>query len=78
MIHDVFLRNCNVIGFTGALKDAIGGEVFPQCVFDHWQVLSGDPRDETTECGAVVMAIRRRKGLNVRIPALENFLDKLE
>ncbi len=52
--------------------------MFPQCVFDHWQVLSGDPRDETTECGAVVMTIRRRKGLNVRIPALENFLDKLE
>ena len=30
-------------GFTGALRAATGGKAFPQCAFDHWAVMTGDP-----------------------------------
>lgn len=66
-----------VLGFTGDLRGTTGGQAFPQCVFDHWQLLPGDPMDETTKSGAVVMATRKRKGLTAGVPTLEKFLDKL-
>merc|ERR1711879_689710 len=30
-------------GFTADLRSNTGGQAFPQCVFDHWQILPGDP-----------------------------------
>ena len=53
------------------------GQAFPQCVFDHWQVLPGSPLDGQSKAAVVVRDIRRRKGLQESIPALDNFLDKL-
>merc|ERR1711994_840525 len=32
-------------GFTADLRSNTGGQAFPQCVFDHWQVMQGDPMD---------------------------------
>lgn len=32
-------------GFTADLRSNTGGQAFPQCVFDHWQILSGDPME---------------------------------
>merc|ERR1712180_201865 len=32
-------------GFTADLRSQTGGQAFPQCVFDHWQVMPGDPLD---------------------------------
>ncbi|XP_077989018.1 elongation factor 2-like [Glandiceps talaboti] len=64
-------------GFNGDLRGATGGQAFPQMVFDHWQVLPGNPRDVTSKSGQVVLATRKRKGLKEEIPGLENFLDKL-
>merc|ERR1712072_1538160 len=29
-------------GFTSALRAATSGQAFPQCVFDHWEMLSSD------------------------------------
>jgi elongation factor 2 len=46
-------------------------------VFDHWQVLPGDPLDPTSKSGTIVAEVRQRKGLPKGIPALESFLDKL-
>ncbi|KAL0979927.1 hypothetical protein UPYG_G00191690 [Umbra pygmaea] len=64
-------------GFTADLRSNTGGQAFPQCVFDHWQILPGNPFDETTRPYQVVADTRKRKGLKEGIPALDNFLDKL-
>ena len=53
-------------------------QAFPQCVFDHWQVLPGDPLDPLTKPGQVVLETRKRKGAKQEnVPGLDNYLDKL-
>lgn len=64
-------------GFTADLRSNTGGQAFPQCVFDHWQILPGDPFDSASRPSQVVAETRKRKGLKEGIPALDNFLDKL-
>ena len=44
-------------GFTADLRSNTGGQAFPQCVFDHWAVLPGDPRDPTTKPGECVVLL---------------------
>jgi len=64
-------------GFTADLRSHTGGQAFPQCVFDHWQSVSGDPLAAGTKPNEMVMATRKRKGLAEGIPPLDRFLDKL-
>jgi len=64
-------------GFTQALRAATSGRAFPQCVFDHWEELGGDPTIPTTQAGELLAKIRKRKGLKEGIPALDNFIDKM-
>ena len=64
-------------GFNSELREETSGQAFPQCFFDHWQPLPGDPLDKTSKARTFVTDIRKRKSLNVEIPALDNFLDKL-
>ncbi|XP_015679952.1 elongation factor 2 [Protobothrops mucrosquamatus] len=64
-------------GFTADLRSNTGGQAFPQCVFDHWQILPGDPYDGNSRPFQVVAETRKRKGLKEGIPPLDNFLDKL-
>jgi elongation factor 2 len=64
-------------GFTADLRSHTSGQAFPQCVFDHWQQLGGDPLDTTSKAGQIVTATRKRKGLKEGVPALDNYLDKL-
>ena len=66
-------------GFTSLLRSQTGGQAFPQCVFNHWQLLPGDPTDDESSSMAarVVVATRKRKGLAEGTPPLERFLDKL-
>jgi elongation factor 2 len=61
-------------GFTADLRSNTGGQAFPQCVFDHWQILAGDPFDANSKPGQVVAETRKRKGLKEGIPALGKFL----
>jgi elongation factor 2 len=63
-------------GFTADLRSHTGGQAFPQCVFDHWQVLPGDPL-VPGKCQDIVHGIRTRKGLAQEVPPLDRFLDKL-
>ncbi|XP_012992439.1 elongation factor 2 [Esox lucius] len=76
-IVKAFLPVNESFGFTADLRSNTGGQAFPQCVFDHWQILPGDPFDETSRPWQVVADTRKRKGLKEGIPGLDNFLDKL-
>jgi len=64
-------------GFTADLRSHTGGQAFPQCVFDHWQQMNGDPLDGTSKVGQIVTGIRKRKGLKEEVPALDNYMDRL-
>jgi len=64
-------------GFTGALREGTSGQAFPQCVFDHWKVINGDPFEEGSLANKIVMQTRKRKSLPEEIPPLDRFLDKL-
>jgi len=69
-------------GFTADLRSQTQGKAFPQCVFDHWQMIADDPLDETNSAKAtssftIVTNTRKRKGLNEGVPALDKFLDKM-
>merc|ERR1719290_840957 len=66
-------------GFTADLRSNTGGQAFPQCVFDHWQEMPGDPMkiDEGNKVYKIVCDTRKRKGLKEGLPELDNYLDKL-
>jgi elongation factor 2 len=60
-------------GFNGDLRQATSGQAFPQSVFDHWQVLpGGSPLDNTSKVGQIVQDMRKRKGLKVEVPSVDN------
>merc|ERR1712047_99679 len=64
-------------GFTADLRSNTGGQAFPQCVFDHWEVLNNDPCEPGTKSHKIVTATRKRKGIPEGIPPLDRFYDKL-
>lgn len=64
-------------GFTADLRQATGGKAFPQCVFDHYQVIGGDPTDTGNMAGKLVNGVRVRKGLSPDVPPLDRFYDRL-
>merc|ERR550532_3220041 len=64
-------------GFTADLRSCTGGQAFPQCVFDHWQMMQSDPLIAGSPSQLVVEATRKRKGIKAEIPALDNYLDKM-
>jgi len=64
-------------GFTADLRSNTGGQAFPQCVFDHWQIMPGDPLEIDSKVNKIVEACKVRKGLKPGNPALENYLDKM-
>lgn len=64
-------------GFTADLRSNTGGQAFPQCVFDHWQVLPGDPFEPSSKPYQIVQDTRKRKGLKEGLPDLTQYLDKL-
>jgi len=64
-------------GFTSFIREKTSGQAFPQMVFDHWEIMSGDPLDPTSKVGQIVRATRKRKGLPEEVPPLSDFIDKL-
>merc|ERR1719421_799367 len=63
-------------GFVAALRQQTSGQAFPQCVFDHWDDLQGNPLVEG-KMQDLVLACRKRKNLKVELPKLADYLDKL-
>ncbi|KAI5819543.1 elongation factor 2 [Pyronema omphalodes] len=65
-------------GFTADLRSNTGGQAFPQSVFDHWQILpGGSPMDLTSKPGQVVQDMRKRKGIKLGAPDVNEYYDKL-
>jgi len=65
-------------GFNADLRQATGGQAFPQSVFDHWAILpGGSPADPTTMPGQTVVEMRKRKGVKENVPPYTEYYDKL-
>jgi len=64
-------------GFTADLRANTGGQAFPQCVFDHWQVIQTDPYEQGSKTYDIVMKTRKRKGLKLELPDVNDYIDKL-
>jgi len=64
-------------GFTADLRSNTAGQAFPQCVFDHWQLMNGDALSAGNKVYDIVRGIRKRKGLAEDVPSLDKFYDKL-
>jgi elongation factor 2 len=64
-------------GFTADLRAATGGQAFPQAVFDHWQLMGGNPLEPGNKVYDIIRAVRKRKGLVEDIPGLDKYYDKL-
>lgn len=64
-------------GFTADLRSNTGGKAFPQCSFDHWELMTGNPMEAGSKSNEVVLGVRKRKGLAPEIPPLDRYLDKL-
>ncbi len=64
-------------GFDKALRAATGGKAFPQCAFDHWACMSGDPFAESGKIVELVKGIRERKGEKPHPPPISQYEDKL-
>ncbi|CAF1141422.1 unnamed protein product [Adineta steineri] len=63
-------------GFTEELRRVTSGTAFPQCQFDHWSLLPGEPFEMNTKCGQIVSETRQRKSLSEQVPALESLIDR--
>ncbi|GFZ12639.1 ribosomal protein S5/Elongation factor G/III/V family protein [Actinidia rufa] len=64
-------------GFSSTLRAATSGQAFPQCVFDHWEMMSSDPLEAGSQASTLVADIRKRKGLKEQMTPLSEFEDKL-
>jgi elongation factor 2 len=72
-----YLPVAESFGFNAALREATGGQAFPQAVFDHWQLMNGTPTEKDSKSEALVKAIRIRKGLKPEVPTYDQYYDKL-
>jgi elongation factor 2 len=64
-------------GFNADLRAATSGQAFPQSVFDHWQLMNGNPTVEGNKTYDIIRNVRKRKGLVEDIPGLDKYYDKL-
>lgn len=64
-------------GFNQDLRANTGGQAFPQCIFDHWEILQDDPFNKGGKSEAMVLNIRKRKGRKQEVPNYKEYCDKL-
>eukprot|EP00922_Rhytidocystis_sp_ex-Travisia-forbesii_P032948 GHVS01049017.1.p1 GENE.GHVS01049017.1~~GHVS01049017.1.p1 ORF type:complete len:833 (+),score=77.25 GHVS01049017.1:95-2593(+) len=77
VIIKAYLPVAESFGFTSALRAATSGQAFPQCIFDHWALMPGDPLAVGSKMEDLVKNIRKRKNIKEEIPALDHYYDKL-
>lgn len=71
-----YLPVAESFGLSSVLRGNTQGKAFPQCIFDHWELISGMPYEDP-KAYEIVKEIRKRKGLKLDLPLLEDFIDKL-
>jgi elongation factor 2 len=64
-------------GFTTDLRAATAGQAFPQCLFDHWEMLTSDPKQTGSMTNTIVVDIRKRKGMKPELPPASEFEDRI-
>jgi elongation factor 2 len=81
-----YLPVAESFGFNAELRQATGGQAFPQLVFDQcvdsvsfgarlmfmrsWNTMTGSPLEKGSKLETIVTEIRKRKGLKPEIPGL--------
>ena len=63
-------------GFTAHLRSLTSGQAFPQSSFSHWEIINQDPFDVNSKAYEITMNIRKRKGLKLELPVLNDYIDK--
>jgi elongation factor 2 len=76
LVIKAYLPVSESFGFTGHLRSLTSGQAFPQCNFDHWEIINSDPFDTKGKAYTITMAIRKRKGLKLELPVLADYVDK--
>ena len=59
------------------LRQNTSGQAFPQMIFSHWNPVNGSPYEESSQAAAIVLEVRKRKGLKDAMPELGNYFDKV-
>ena len=77
LIVKSYLPVAESFGFSQLLREQTSGRAFPQMMFDHWELITGDPLEAGSRASKVCESIRIRKGLKLQVPGLENFHDRL-
>jgi len=54
IIVKAYLPVAESFGFTQHLRAMTSGRAFPQCVFDHWEMIATDPLEPTSKAGVLV------------------------
>jgi len=63
-----YLPVAESFGFNQDLRANTGGQAFPQCVFDHWELLADDPYRKDGKAEKMILDIRKRKGRKMEVP----------
>ena len=66
-IVKAYLPVMESFGFNADLRQATGGQAFPQSVFDHWELMNGSPLEKGSKLENMVKGIRSRKGFKVQL-----------
>ncbi|KAF9612445.1 hypothetical protein IFM89_000193 [Coptis chinensis] len=75
-MRGICFEACDVVLHADAIHER-WWSAFPQCVFDHWDMMSLDPLEAGSQVATLVPEIRRRKGLKEQMTPLSEFEDKL-
>jgi len=70
------LKSAQRVGFTELLREKTKGNAFAAMKFSHWKPVEGDPLEEGSSANALVMAMRRRKGMKMEMPSFYDFHSK--
>jgi elongation factor 2 len=72
-----FLPVLESFGFSTLLRANTSGQAFPQLIFSHWQLVTGDPMEDGSFANKLALDVRKRKGLKEEMPEFNDYYDKI-